>query len=339
MLDQFAGGGAIPLEALRLGCDATAVELNPVAHLIEKCMLEYPQRFGPSLADDIREHGRRWVERTWARVGHLYPRLREEADHEQLSIDAEDPTRQRAAGRPIAYLWTRTVPCPNPERPRAHRARSCARPGWPRRRAATSRCARSSTATALTVAWEVVEAATEGGLGFDPAGFSKRGQTTCLACGAAVDYKYVQAEGLAGRMGIMPLAAVLVKPSGRGRDYVPAGTYPEPDAEQCLAVLDELDVEPPDEPIPQDGGRWFSPPLHGLTRFRDLFTPRQLATLMRLRPRRARDARGDARERDGSTSGRLQWRPCLALALDRTALRSQQHCASGTRAICLSRTL
>ena len=46
VLDCFAGGGAIPLEALRLGCDATAVDLNPVAHLIEKCVLEYPQRFG-----------------------------------------------------------------------------------------------------------------------------------------------------------------------------------------------------------------------------------------------------------------------------------------------------
>src|SRR5438132_6912712 len=48
VLDCFAGGGAIPLEALRLGCDTTAVDLNPVAHLIEKCVLEYPQRFGES---------------------------------------------------------------------------------------------------------------------------------------------------------------------------------------------------------------------------------------------------------------------------------------------------
>jgi putative DNA methylase len=48
VLDLFAGGGAIPLEAARLGCEATAVELNPVAHLIERCTLDYPQRFGPS---------------------------------------------------------------------------------------------------------------------------------------------------------------------------------------------------------------------------------------------------------------------------------------------------
>src|SRR5262249_11997209 len=62
VLDMFAGGGAIPLEAARLGCETTAVELNPVAHLIEKCMLEYPQRF-PGLADDVRTWGKRWVDR------------------------------------------------------------------------------------------------------------------------------------------------------------------------------------------------------------------------------------------------------------------------------------
>src|SRR3954447_9890114 len=104
VLDLFAGGGAIPLEAARLGCDATAVELNPVAHLIERCTLDYPQRFGPDLADDVREDGRRWVDRTWERVGHLYPRVRE-AQGDQLGLEA-DPSGERATGRPIAYLWT-----------------------------------------------------------------------------------------------------------------------------------------------------------------------------------------------------------------------------------------
>jgi putative DNA methylase len=324
VLDQFAGGGAIPLEALRLGCDATSVELNPVAHLIQKCMLDYPQRFGPSLADDIREHGRRWVERAWARVGHLYPRLREDDDQEQLSIDADDPARQHAAGRPIAYLWTRTVACPNPERP-PHTV-PLVRQSWLAKKKGRYVALRPIVdRKALTVAWEVVEAATEGALGFDPAGFSKRGQTTCLACGAAVDYKYVQAEGLAGRMGITPLGAVLVKPSGRGRDYVPVGTYPEPDAEQCLAVLDELDVDPPDEPIPQDGGRWFSPPLHGLTRFRDLFTPRQLATLSAF-AQGVREAHADMLANGMEEQRAAAVATALGLALDRTALRSNSMC-------------
>ena len=80
--------------------------------------------------------------------------------------------------------------------------------GCSRRRPA----ARASTNAALTVAWEVVEAAPEDGLGFDPAGFSKRSATSCLACGSAVD-KYVKAEGVGKRMGIMPLGAVLVTPA------------------------------------------------------------------------------------------------------------------------------
>jgi putative DNA methylase len=282
VLDQFAGGGAIPLEALRLGCEATAVELNPVAHLIERCMLEYPQHFGASLADDIREYGRRWVERTWTRVGHLYPRLREEeADQEQLSIDAEDPARQRAAGRPIAYLWTRTVVCPNPERP-PHIV-PLVRQTWLAKKKGRYVALRPSVdRDALTVAWEVVEAPTEAGLGFDPAAFSKGSATSCFACGAALDADYVRNAGRRRALGITPLAAVLLRTSGRGRDYLPVGQYPEPSVDDCWDVLQGLEVDPPDEVIPPTGnaglatGRVF---LYGLSRFRDLFTPRQLATL------------------------------------------------------------
>jgi putative DNA methylase len=278
VLDMFAGGGAIPLEALRLGCEATAVELNPVAHLIERCMLEYPQRFGPSLADDIRKYGQCWVERTWARVGHLYPRVREAEEDQQISMEAVDEARHRAVGRPIAYLWTRTVPCPNPSR--APHVAPLVRQTWlAKKKGRYVALCPVVDREALTVGWEVVEAADEADLGFDPAAFSKRGATTCLGCGAAVDDKHVKAEGIAGRMGIMPLAAVLVKPSGRGRDYMAAGTYTEPDDAECSAVLDELDVHPPDEPIPVGDARNFWTPLYGLARFRDLFTPRQLATL------------------------------------------------------------
>jgi putative DNA methylase len=328
VLDQFAGGGAIPLEALRLGCEATAVELNPVAHLIEKCMLDYPQRYGPSLADDIREHGRRWVERTWGRVGHLYPRLRD-VDEEQLSIEAEDPARQRTAGRPIAYLWTRTVPCPNPERP-PHTV-ALVRQTWLAKKKGRNVALRPIVdRDALSVSWQVVEAANPESLGFDPAAFSTRGATTCLACGAAVDYKHVQAEGLAGRMGIMPLAAVLVKASGRGRDYLPVGTYAEPDEAACLAVLDELDVQPPDEPIPRDGGRWFSPPLHGLTRYRDLFTPRQLATLCAF-AQGVRETHAQMLEDGMEPERAAAVATYLALALDRTVDRNCNLCRWDTK--------
>jgi putative DNA methylase len=323
VLDLFAGGGAVPLEALRLGCEATAVELNPVAHLIEKCMLEYPQRFGPSLADDIREYGRRWVERTWERVGHLYPRLRDQTEPEQLSIEAED--RDRATGRPIAYLWTRTVLCRNRDRPPHNVA--LVRQTWLSKKKGRYIALRPKVdRTALTVAWEVVEAATERELGFDPRGFSKGGATTCLACGAAVDEEYVRNQGLAGQMGIMPLAAVLVKPSGRGRDYLAAGTYTEPDAKQCLAVLDTLEVKPPDESLPKikrmTGGMCT---VYGLTHYHQLFTPRQLAALCAF-AQGVREMHAEMIEEGMEAERAAAVTTFLALALDRVVDRCSNLC-------------
>src|SRR6266550_6668807 len=73
VLDMFAGGGAIPLEALRLGCEAYAVDLNPVAHIIELCTLVYPQKYGPSLVEDIKKWGEWVIERARARLIEFYP--------------------------------------------------------------------------------------------------------------------------------------------------------------------------------------------------------------------------------------------------------------------------
>jgi putative DNA methylase len=83
-------------------------------------------------------------------------------------------------------------------------------------------------------------------------------------------------------MGVAPLAAVVVKVSGRGRDYLPVGSYPLPDDEECERRLGEVPIEPPDELIPTDDTRNFWVPQYGLRRFRDLFTPRQLLTLCTL---------------------------------------------------------
>ncbi len=279
VLDMFAGGGAIPLEAARLGCEATAVELNPVAHLIELCMLDYPQRFGPSLAEDVRQWGERWVQRTWERVGDLYPPIEAEpVDGDQLGLEGGGA----AAGerRPIAYLWTRTVPCPN--RQLAKHRIPLVRQTW-----LASKKGRYSALKPvvdegrLSIVWEVVEAGERDELGFDPAGFSSGGRATCFVCGASIDAAYVKQEAKAGRMGVEPLAAAFLRPSGRGRQYLSAGSYPLPQAEECGAVLEGLDVEPPDEPVPADT-RDFRTQLYGLPRYRDLFTPRQLATLCSL---------------------------------------------------------
>ena len=135
VLDMFAGGGAIPLEALRLGCEAYTLDLNPVAHLIELCTLVYPQQYGApdpaargsaadgtwaGLAAEV-EHWGKWVlERVKAEIGDLYPPIpdpnAQPAGGGQLAFDHAAPPNRGTPGMltPVAYLWTRTVRCKNP---------------------------------------------------------------------------------------------------------------------------------------------------------------------------------------------------------------------------------
>ena len=154
---MFAGGGAIPLEATRLGCETTAVELNPVAHLIELCTLDYPQRFGPSLADDVRRWGRWLIERAREELGDLYQGLIDDRGG-QTTFDGVDGEARRI---PIAYLWTRTVPCPNPAE-KAH-AVPLVRQTWLVRK--SNRYVALKVVPdrrRMTVAYEVVEATSRG---------------------------------------------------------------------------------------------------------------------------------------------------------------------------------
>src|SRR5262249_35842117 len=102
ILDCFAGGGAIPLEALRLGCNTTAMDLNPVAHLIQQCVLEYPQRVGQATGlgeNVVAEEFLKWAacvrEHVRPKLAKVFP-----ADHE--------------GRRPAVYFWARTMVCPNP---------------------------------------------------------------------------------------------------------------------------------------------------------------------------------------------------------------------------------
>ena len=95
VVDPFAGGGSIPLEALRLGCEAFASDLNPVACLILKVMLEDIPRHGPTLADELRQVGKEIKEAVEKELAEFYP---------------TDPD----GAKPIAYLWARTVRCESP---------------------------------------------------------------------------------------------------------------------------------------------------------------------------------------------------------------------------------
>lgn len=281
VLDMFAGGGAIPLEATRLGCDTTALELNPVAHLIELCTLDYPQRFGTSLASEVRTWGGRLIQRAKEEIGDLYPDLLEQNGSGQTTLDGATEADRRV---PIAYLWTRTVPCPNPAE-KAHSA-PIVRQTWIVKKSGRYVALRPApNRKTMTIEWEVVEAATASGLGFDPEGFSERGSTTCLLCGAPVDRDHVKREARAGRMGAELMAVGLLPPAGRGKTYVGSRVAKDllPDDERTGLLLTDLadaGFLAPDEPIPSDDTRNFWVPPYGLTRFRDVFTRRQLVMLL-----------------------------------------------------------
>jgi putative DNA methylase len=260
---MFAGGGAIPLEALRLGCEAYAVDLNPVAHLIELCTLVYPQQYGApdpaatgcaqdgtwaGLAAEV-EHWGKWVlERVKAEIGDLYPPIPdprrkdgEARTAEQLPLDMTVKESQEGydarAGMltPVAYLWTRTVRCKNPACgatvPLARQTWLCKKKNRYVALRPDAETNRERPPGEKTVRYEVVEATTQESLGFDPSSGSRGGNVPCPFCGTVVDSTYVKTEGQAGRIGVQPMAAVYTRSEEPGKVYlsvdsVPSATWP-----------------------------------------------------------------------------------------------------------------
>jgi putative DNA methylase len=317
VVDLFAGGGAIPLEAARLGCEVTANELNPVAHLIERMMLEFPQAY-PRLADDVRRWGKVWIDCSWSSLVGMYPPIlgNPPGDNDDLFGGSA------AARTPLAYLWTRTVLCPNPALAE-HRV-DLVRQTWLGKKKGRMVALKPNVdRDALRVTYDVVIAATPDALGFDPAAGSSRGQANCRICGATVTYDYVRSEGQAGRLAIVPLCAVVLQPGRRGREYLPVGRYDLPDDADCVQQIGTLPVSPPEELLPIGDTRWFSTPPFGLTRYQDLFTPRQLLALCTL----ASGVRStyEQMRSEGMDAGRAAAvSTALALVIDKVA----DHCSA-----------
>lgn len=261
VLDCFAGGGAIPLEALRLGCDTTAVDLNPVAHLIERCMLEYPQRFGGSdergrnaLADDVRRWGEWVAEQAHASVAALFP-------------EGED------GNNGLVWFWARTMPCANPacgvEIPlvKSWWLANGRRQVWLRPIAANGEVRLELCASAPT--------------DFSPDGGTVSASTvTCPACSTTVGAKDVRGHGRAQGFGER-LLAVLDGGNGGRRYRLPTeadlSVIATARAEvEALPTLDEGESAVPDEQLEASQYRKFGMLPFGLTHYRDLFTARQL---------------------------------------------------------------
>ena len=288
VLDMFAGGGAIPLEAARLGCESHAVDYNPVAHLIELCTLVYPQTFGANLADDFERWSAAILDRMRDGIDDLYapiemPQAEEVARQDQLFGDAESVSGKRAD--PVAYIWARTVPC---RRPGCPAPVPLVRQSWLRRKGGVI-AAVPRIEDGDRLCWDIVSdsSATAVSQQTEQTG---SGQAVCVACNTPAPSNYVKEMGVAGLMG-ESLAAVVAalppkKPKGKKRHkvYLPpdAAITPSPDEiEQRLATLEaELGFTRPEEPL--QGKLRDQLPAYGMGSYRALFTPRQLLVLFSL---------------------------------------------------------
>lgn len=274
LLDPFAGGGAIPLEAQRLGLEAHAHDLNPVAVMINKAMIEIPPRFAgqapvnsdsrtlldgaagwqgaQGLAADVQYYGE-WMKReAFRRIGHLYPKVK--VPH---ALGGGEATV-------IAWIWARTVKCPNP-------ACGCEMP-----LASTFVLSKKKGKEA----W--VKPITEGNnvhfevqYGKCPKEYEsfKVGRSAvfkCPCCGEITTDAYVKQHGKAHEMGSQLMAVVGEGKHGR--------IYLSPDVEQTIAADVPAPESYPSGAMPENP-RWFSPPAFGMTDYSDLFTNRQLTAL------------------------------------------------------------
>ncbi len=290
VVDPFAGGGSIPLEALRLGCEAFASDLNPVACLILKVMLEDIPRHGPGLAGELREAGAEIKRRAERELAGLYP------------VDSDGAT-------PIAYLWARTVRC---EAPDCGAEIPLMRSFWLCKKEKRKRALRHSVERTdglpPRVAFEVFEPRSETEV---RAGTVAHARATCLCCGAVLSPDRVRAQLAAERGGADVIfdahgrrvggarmtAVVTLKPGRRGRHYrIPtdADYAVVREAQGRVAgILEEWKrggkqglCPVPDEPTPVGGGsgagRAFSVQRYGMLQWGDLFTARQKAALVEL---------------------------------------------------------
>ena len=273
VLDPFCGGGSIPLEAQRLGLESHGSDLNPVAVLITRSLIDTPCRFAnqPSvhpeargarlnggvwygaqgLAEDVRRYGAWMREQALGRIGHLYPTVALPADH-----GGGDATA-------IAWLWARTVTCPNPA---CGAEMPLVRTFWLSRKKAKGAWIEPVVdRTAKTVRFQV-----RSGEGVPQEGTVDRRGARCLVCGSAVPFEHVRAEGRAGRMRRRLLA--IVAEGSQGRIYIP------PTVEH-VEIADSAEPDwRPDSRLPHNP-RDFKTPNYGMTTFADLFTRRQLVAL------------------------------------------------------------
>jgi len=269
VLDPFCGGGSIPLEAQRLGLVAHGSDLNPVAVLITKALIELPAKFAgqppvhprdgdgrlaveswrgaQGLAEDVRYYGAWMRDEAERRIGHLYP-------------PATLPDGRTATV--IAWIWARTVTCPNPA---CQATMPLVRSFW-----LSKKKGKETWVRPVVDGGEVRFEIGHGSSGPPVEGTVGRTGATCLVCNTPVPLPHVRREGKAGRMGAQLMA--IVADGNRQRVYLPL------DLEHEKAGYMRAPEGVPETDIPYNP-RYLTAPNYGMTRHLDLFTNRQLTAL------------------------------------------------------------
>ena len=287
--DPFAGGGALPLEAQRLGLESYASDLNPVAVLINKAMIEIPPKFAgkppvnpdaqqqkakmdkswqgaKGLAEDVRYYGQWMRDEAEMRIGHLYPKVEITAEMARERPDLKKYVGQKLTV--IAWLWARTVKSPNPafanvDVPLASTFLLSTKVG----KEAYVEPVIEGDSYRFTVKLGkpkdvgVVKSGTK---------LARGANFKCLMSGTPIASSHIYGEANAGRMGARLMAIVVG--GERTRFYI----APTPEME-AIALTAQPEWRP--EVAMPENPRWFSPPLYGLKNYGDLFSPRQLVAL------------------------------------------------------------
>lgn len=271
VVDPFCGGGSIPLEAQRLGLETRASDLNPVAVLITKALIEIPPRFAgrppmhpdggrlstggwkgaQGLADDVRHYGAWMRDEARRRIGSYYP-------------TAALPTRFGGGqANVITWLWARTVPCPNP-------ACGSVMPLLNSMTLSGRKGRKAWLAPIPDRAHQCVRFAIEEGEGDPKSGSVTRSGATCLVCGTSVPLATVRALAKAGRLGSQLICTVA---EGKRRRL-----YLEASEDQVAASQVSRPLGIPDTELPESA-LGFRVQNYGITRHWQLFTDRQLVAM------------------------------------------------------------
>ncbi|MCL2825197.1 MAG: DUF1156 domain-containing protein, partial [Polyangiaceae bacterium] len=275
LLDMFSGGGGIPLEAARLGCDSYALEYNPVAHIIELCTLKYPQVFGCELAQDVARAGDTLIERLRADIGDLYPDV-----EGQPGIGVEtscvwgDSAASSGAQQVMAYIWVRTVPCCKPG---CSAIVPLVRHSWLRKKQGDFAVARPRLCECQGgIAWDIVRGRDLDDIGSQSLEQTGSGEAVCLSCATPLTAAYVKEQAIAGMMNDS-LAAV-VTPGSRSREYHPPSAVEMPSDMSLSARLADV-IAASNSSHPEEllqGKLRDQLPSYGFDRFEHLFSARQM---------------------------------------------------------------